>query len=216
MTKQFRERVAYHEAGHAVMSDILSVPLDFVTIKSSEENAGVAVNVGGQPVNDTSDINTAIVCFAGPIAEVEFCGKDSDAIFSWRNDYADIRQRLIVALEESLIQAAAGRTDFSIDYSGFDTAYRSLRAKTKQDALDLVRAHKSAIERVAQALIKYKTLNGKQVRKLVQSTKGSRRRMQSAKERAKGISASISLSVIVRQDEMGRTRFSTRFGRASA
>jgi cell division protease FtsH len=185
INRQLRQRIAYHEAGHAVISHILSVPHKFVTIRHDTKTAGMSVNVGGQPVTDTSDVNNAIVSFAGPIAEVDFCGRDTGSHFSWHNDYKDIRRRLMVTLEDRIEREATRkmldakrkgtgkpRTQDSADYSGVENAYRSLRAKTKREAIDLVREHKAAIRRVAQALLKHEKLTGKQVRELVQSTKG--------------------------------------------
>ena len=140
MNQYLRRRVAYHEAGHAVVAHKLSVPIRFVTIRPDGKNAGTLIKVEGQPVTETSDVNVAMVSFAGPMAEVEFCGKDSGGWFSWRGDFAEIKERLRLSLDTH---------NAYLDNAYYDDAYRSLRAKTKRDALALVQKHKPSIERVA-------------------------------------------------------------------
>jgi ATP-dependent Zn protease len=170
LIKPSRRRTAYHEAGHAVISHVLSVPIEHVTIRPDGETAGRLENVGGQPVTPTSDLHNAMVSFAGPIAEVLFCRKHPTG-FGWGDDYADIRFRLNANLEMRLHY---GELDPNASY---DTVYRSLRAKTKRDALALVQKHKADIDCVAKALLKHDTLTRKQVRQLVQS--GSREKPNS-------------------------------------
>jgi ATP-dependent Zn protease len=174
MNQYLRRRVAYHEAGHAVISLVLSVPLKFVTIRPDGEMAGNAERIGGQLVTDNWDTDNAIVCFAGPIAEVEFCGKDSGGWFSWHSDFQDIRERLLMALEWSHADGRFGPNDNYHDDAWWNNAYRVLRAKTKRDAVAVVRQHKPAIECVAQALLRHETLTSRQVRMLMRSASGKK------------------------------------------
>jgi len=167
LSQRLRQRVAYHEAGHAVISHTLSVPLKFVTIRPDEEDAGIAMRFEGQPVTDTFDENRAIIAFAGSLAEVEFCGRDSNPFSSWHDDFSFIRTSLRARLDVIYMDGNFGANDTHYDNDYFENAYRSLRTKTERDALALVHGHKAAIKCVAQALLKYETLTGDQVRRIL-------------------------------------------------
>jgi ATP-dependent Zn protease len=169
LSQRLRQRVAYHEAGYAVISYTLSVPLKFVTIRPEEENAAIAMRFEGQPVSDTFDENRAIIAFAGLLAEVEFCGRDSNPLSGWHDDLSFIRTSLRARLDVIYMDGNFGTNDNYYDNDYFENAYRSLRTKTERDALALVRKHKTAIKCVAQALLKYETLTSEQVRRLLQT-----------------------------------------------
>jgi hypothetical protein len=58
---------AYHEAGHAVMAWVHSVPIRWATIRATEEHAGC--NRFAEIMDDISDVDFAAILVAGEIAD---------------------------------------------------------------------------------------------------------------------------------------------------
>ena len=169
---QDRKATAYHEAGHAVIARSLGVGVKLATIKPSKDSAGcVFLKYHDALKNEKSNLEKGIIIdFAGPLAELElytdkhnprhpdrFVPRKEIA----RGAHAD-RKQIRTAVPRIVAQRA---NDGNLYAFGFDI--RPMRAKLKREAMRLVREHKSAIERVARALIERETLTGADVALLI-------------------------------------------------
>jgi hypothetical protein len=99
-TRRFRwpdpehERVAIHEAGHAVIATVLRLSVDFVTIHADHECgfSGHCKQHEPRPAEwriDHLEHAEIIMAFAGHLAENELLGYDGD-MFGWHGDIRDV------------------------------------------------------------------------------------------------------------------------------
>jgi ATP-dependent Zn protease len=158
MSISCREKVAIHEAAHAVIARVLTLAAGHVTIKPNYRDRSRGVSITHEPyaclsaweqrgkVRDSDDavyIARIISTMAGAEAEMELLG--SQAI----GDGHD-REQIELMAEE-----------LTGNYS-WDRLEPRLRKMTRM----LVRRHRARIERVAEALLTKIKLSGKQVDKL--------------------------------------------------
>jgi ATP-dependent Zn protease len=156
-TKMQLKQTAYHEAGHAVIERVLTLPSGGVTIKPDyDEGSWGHANVR-KPFNCQ--------------VEWEKRGKARDEKFIW---HAKIIALMAGAEAEAellgLTALGDGGDREDIKYISYELAGANwdqleprLRAMTRQ----LVRRHKALIERLAKALLVKTTLSGEEVDKLV-------------------------------------------------
>jgi hypothetical protein len=166
-----RKATAYHEAGHAVIARIFSMPVKYATIKPTSDSAGhVSINaVAHKMRGKEAQENSIVVDFAGALAELEFFERRA-------------RSEPEAFIPNGAIAAGARGDNKSIKNKGYELVarphkdagflvykpdYRSLRFKLKRRARHLVRKYSTAIERVAEELIAHETLNGKQIDEII-------------------------------------------------
>lgn len=155
------EETAYHEAGHAVMSDILGIPIKSATIipNSGEYLGMVKTSIGFT----AEDIQTVDICdwktqkkieaqimvfMAGQIAEAKYSEKEIQEVIQ------DDR-----ALGEMLFELVRSQEEYQAYYDW-------LYIKTKN--LILCDPNWSLVEAVAKELLKRKRLSGRKIRKVIQ------------------------------------------------
>lgn len=158
-TKKQVKTTAYHEAGHAVIGRVLTLPCGGATIKADYDDGKAGHAITEDPhvcieewskrfrVRDNQEAvwHARIMTYmAGAEAEMELLG--SSAIGDGNDRYQ------IAMMAEEL----SGAVDW-------DKLEPRLRAMTRM----LVRRHRVRIERVAQALLARTTLSAKQLDKLV-------------------------------------------------
>ena len=182
-----RELTAYHEAGHALAQCLLkhADPLHKVSIIPRGPYGGATFSL---PEKDRMTYNrsyieaTLRVCCAGRIAE-EMLGRDVNSGAS-----GDIRQvteyarRMIVdwGMSERLGFVAYGndRQQSMFELPGarefsektaevIDTEIKRIVDAAYLDTRELLGEHREQLEAVAQALLKYETLDGEEVRRVV-------------------------------------------------
>jgi hypothetical protein len=160
MTTSQLERIAYHEAGHAVMAHYLCTGLESVTIDSDHESAGHMLSVD----ENDEDVEAlylaaeeafwqrkAIVMYAGAEAvrhkwPTSRWGRGADNDYRWA----------AIALEK---------------ITGDEQALHALQAYALRAARLNVAQYWLAIEQVAQALLKAGTLDAKGVRAVIHASK---------------------------------------------
>jgi hypothetical protein len=76
---------AYHEAGHAVMAWVHSVPIRWATIRATEEHSGC--NRFDEIMDDIHDVNFAAILVAGEIAERIYSFRE--VRFNWFEESTD-------------------------------------------------------------------------------------------------------------------------------
>jgi hypothetical protein len=158
--KPNKTSTAYHEAGHAVIGRVLTLPCGHATIKPDYSTATAGVSICLRPsacmsewerrgkVRDSHSAWTARIMhsMAGAEAEIELLGTPG------KGDEDD-RHQIALMMEEAHAPADG-------DWDKYEAR---LRAMTRM----LVRRHKVRIKRVAKALLARTTLTAKQLDKLV-------------------------------------------------
>ena len=178
-----KERVAIHEAGHAVIEIVLGGKVDHVTIEPDDPELGGyskrdAVDLANAPGRydegfEVELVNGSLITMAGQVAEVELLGTihpDQTAIddgtpISLRDTVApyDSDNRAILAYGARLAESSSRWATESWDgtVQVIDSAPLWKRCRK------LVREHREAVQRVASALCKKTTLTGAEVEDLV-------------------------------------------------
>jgi hypothetical protein len=152
-----REVTAFHEAGHAVIGSILSLPVRSATIKPTDAYLG-AVQFGRLKPDELSRVvcrNHLIAIFAGPAAEPK---QGITRRTARGSDASDIKT-LVAQLVGT--QATDGRLVY------FRPDHRAERKELRRQAEKLVLKHSDAIARVARALIDCETLTGKEIDEII-------------------------------------------------
>jgi hypothetical protein len=152
----YRNRtVAYHEAGHAVIGRVLTLPCGRATIRADRDSAGHSIcpdiyacihewGRRGKVRSDTAAWHARIIYFmAGAESETELlCVKP--------HGDSDDRYQIELMLEREIAPADLGRIE------------TRLRAMTRV----LVRRHRARIERVASALLTKTRLSAREIDRL--------------------------------------------------
>ena len=158
-----RERIetARHEAGHAVVAEVLEVRVRRVTIRPQFERGALHrshsdVTYGetifyenGKPLPFRSTVEDMIVSYAGELAQGSGDGAGEDR--------------------------EAARRSASWYSFGDARAARALRTYARAAARALVKKHRRAIGRVARALLAKETLSGDEVRRIIRASRRTRR-----------------------------------------
>ena len=184
---QERRITAYHEAGHALLQSLLpdADPLHKVSIIPRGQALGATFNL---PEKDryTMSLRQAsaqlAILLGGRLAEKEFC---DDFTSGASNDIkqATLLSRTMVCdwgMSEKLgpVRYSAdedrsafwpvGGSDLSEQTTQLiDQEVRSFIEQAKQKAHDIILEHRQAIDNICQALLKYETLTGDEVRRLI-------------------------------------------------
>jgi hypothetical protein len=138
-----RRRIAYHEAGHAVLACHFGMPVNSVTLGDSE----------GQVSRESTGVDfvDAVVAYAGLEAECRYMGVDADNVIL-TGQFSDALRAL------GVLSARADRlTDLGLDG---DAALLDEIADATAQARWIVAAEWSGIERVAGALLSEGRLTG--------------------------------------------------------
>ena len=157
-------RVAYHEAGHAVMHILERVPFQFVTITPDEESRGHTLGCppprGLQPDCDTGPrVRSRIES----LVRIELAGQVAEQILRGRKSWNQG--------SEHDLGNAVGLLQYLVDVDDNDTldAYCRLLLLQTRNAL---RENWGIVEAVAAALLAEETLSAREVRRLAQGAPG--------------------------------------------
>jgi hypothetical protein len=154
-----RMRTAYHEAGHAVVGRLLSIPIIYVTIKPSENSVG---HVRHAPLNQNFE-HDVLFSVAGEISEKILLPETLEEKM-WRRK----QRRIGARSDHKEAKTAASNLIGTITHDGQwrivhkDERRRAI-LKLRRKAEQLVLKNKLAIERVASALIEEETLSGQRL-----------------------------------------------------
>jgi ATP-dependent Zn protease len=180
-SEQLKERVAYHEAGHAVMNILLMLPFNMVSIRNIEKKAFQIENGQKVPVIQICtegvtfpekrvksanediiagklDLREAISNMAGPEAEKIFIGGiDEAAQFGAKNDI----QTICVCCRAAISQ---GKSKESLIVS---TMEQSILNGVAMQTNELLKKNWTKVEAVASALNVKRRLSEEDVRQII-------------------------------------------------
>jgi ATP-dependent Zn protease len=155
--KPSREMLAYHEAGHAVVALLVSVPMDDVSIEGTGESLGRVMRAAQGDRHVSSGQLHALVerdieiLHAGACSLDRRFGPGAQKVFGAGNDYSEMR-RLVALLDLDSTQAE----DALIE-----------RARNRTDDMLAHLEHWAAVDAVAAALLERGALSGDEVREIV-------------------------------------------------
>ena len=163
-----RKIVAYHEAGHAIMSEILNRPISRASIQSTTSG------VGGMVMNEESEsqfrtrqdlIDEVMVCYAGRISEkIKFDSITTGA----SNDISQATAILNRYINEFGFDGPSGLVDISIigtvSKSGYtEQQIRKLSISIYDKATSKLRENFYMVEKLAEKLLEVEAMTGKQI-----------------------------------------------------
>jgi ATP-dependent Zn protease len=180
------EKIAYHEAGHAVVARALGVGVVVVTMYPTHLNDGVAGAVTtsaayrSQKAGDGAMAfaaaceDDAIVSLAGPASQVEFF-PNTDCKRAHRGDWSNDWETAQGFLRRVVVVRKEGKV-FQGDYCPDDGDRAQVYALWEQlasRASDMVKANRGAIERVAKALLSRGCMDQDELDALIASEGGA-------------------------------------------
>jgi ATP-dependent Zn protease len=150
-----RAAVAVHEAGHAVVARVLGIPAYDVTIVEGDDLLGAASF--DNPVYDWSREDGSKIKAANNFASAAYAGvaAEREILNSGVTSDSDDHRKA----QDCLAWAGAVKGASFVGDDRFDRHEANLRKK----AAALVHQHRSAIERLASALLERETLSGAEV-----------------------------------------------------
>lgn len=157
--RQSRKSTAYHEAGHAVIGRVLTLPCGMATIKPDhvEETAGLTITAEPYACLHEWEKRGKVPDFPDEVFHARImtymAGAEAEAVLLDRIAVGDADDRKQIAL-------MAEELCYSPPWEKLEPR---LRGMTRM----LVRRHRARVERVVKALLAETTLNGEQLDKLV-------------------------------------------------
>jgi len=183
MSKEDKEIITYHEAGHAVVSIILGVPVAKISIIARGQALGYTLNADEEEkfiCNQEDIIKRIKILYGGYCAEKEFLGKTSNGVVD------DIKRATFLAEHmvkywgmSDIVPAFFGGDDFTMDYfkwsdktrAAIDDAKIVILKKAVEETQNIIREQRSAIERLAIVLFEKETLDEEEIKKIFQLNK---------------------------------------------
>jgi cell division protease FtsH len=184
--KKEREITAYHEAGHTLVQSMIkdADPLHKVSIIPRGPMGGATFAL---PEKDRTIFTKRYcmallqVCFGGRIAEEMFCddissGAQSDIqqatniakqmVLAWgmSDDLGLISYGQDTALKEMIYMMPMEKEYSEKTAEAIDDEVKKITEEARQKARELIEANKDKLERIAQALLKYETLDAEDVK----------------------------------------------------
>ena len=174
--KEDKKIVAYHEAGHAIMSYLLGEPIARASIISNTSG------VGGVVFNEESDTalqtqedyeNRVMILYAGRASEyIKFdkittgASNDIEVATHVLTDYVT---RLGFSDNFGLLNLDVLMESKYVDKSNAFTLIQDRAKELYSKSLSLLEKRYSLVEALASALLEYETLNGNEIKELLES-----------------------------------------------
>jgi cell division protease FtsH len=184
-----RRITAYHEAGHAVLAALLpeTDPPHKVTIIPRGQALGVTMVLPEKESYHTQRrrlLSRLAMMFGGRIAEQEFCGDISAGAYDDIRRATDLARSMVTeyGMSEAIgpinyaerqgsdfLGTEIGRAVFHSEETAqaIDREVRRILEEAYARATEVIRTHRSAVEETTQALLRYETISGAEVLRLV-------------------------------------------------
>lgn len=170
------ERVAYHEAGHAVMSLILNRPISRISIKGMTSGVGGAVfQTDSNSVFQTkADMEEQImIAYSGRVSEEIKYGKEN-VTQGASNDITQATKLLMLYVGKYGFDNETGLIDCDVFSETSFTQNENLLKRVSAISSELysktltaLRNEYNKVEKLAQKILKTKTMSGEEVKKLL-------------------------------------------------
>src|SRR6266480_2674497 len=178
VTEKERRILAYHEAGHAVMSHLTGdlLPVHKVTIVSRGQALGYTLNMPSEEryLHTTEEFEDLLkVYLAGRAAEEVVFGRITNGAANDLEKATELTRSMV--FEYGMSDAAASRTMRADNYALSEETKRvrdaeqaRLTDEAFQEALRLLQKHRAALDRIALALLEKETLDKDELAALMQ------------------------------------------------
>jgi hypothetical protein len=168
--------IAHHEAGHAVITRVVGLGVDFATLHPGEDyRAGVHSQSASYLARDADPETRAIameqdarVCLAGPYAQERYQPRSpsDDIPEEWSGDIEEAKNYIANAILAR--RGGAVLTPEGYVLSDDETAQVQLRWKQLSiEVSTMVKDNWPGIKRVAAALVRHKQLTGDRIDRLI-------------------------------------------------
>src|SRR5436309_892499 len=169
VTEKERRILAYHEAGHAVMSHLAGdlVPVHKVTIVSRGQALGYTLNLPSEEryLHTTEEFEDLLkVYLAGRAAEEVVFGRITNGAANDLEKATELSRAMV--FDYGMSNAASSRTMRADNYALSEETKRvrdaeqaRLTDEAFQEALRLLQKHRAALDRIALALLEKETLD---------------------------------------------------------
>jgi len=162
--------VAYHEAGHAVMTYLCNEPITRATIQGITSGVGGAVFGGDKDTNFTTDAemrNQVMIAYAGRISEeIKFKSITTGA----RNDITQATNIMMQYVQRFGFDKEFGLLDMQvlneqnlINNNDITSRLSEMSKRLHKEGYDLLKSNYAKVERLAQKLLEVETLSGDEI-----------------------------------------------------
>jgi cell division protease FtsH len=177
MTEKERRILAYHEAGHAVMSHLTGdlLPVHKVTIVSRGQALGYTLNLPSEEryLHTTEEFQDLLkVYLAGRAAEQIVFGRVTNGAANDLEKATEVARAMV--FEYGMSKASAARTMRADNYALSEETKRlrdqeqaRLTDEAYADAMRLLQKHRAVLDRIARALLEKETLDKDELGELV-------------------------------------------------
>jgi len=180
MTEKERRILAYHEAGHAVMSHLTGdlLPVHKVTIVSRGQALGYTLNLPTEEryLHTAEEFEDLLkVYLAGRAAEQIVFGRVTNGAANDLEKATEVARAMV--FEYGMSNATASRTMRADNYALSEETKRlrdqeqaRLTDEAYEEAIRLLEKHRAVLDRIAKALLEKETLDKDELGKLVAGT----------------------------------------------
>src|SRR5690242_17882828 len=177
MTEKERRILAFHEAGHAVMSHLTGdlLPVHKVTIVSRGQALGYTLNLPSEEryLHTTEEFEDLLkVYLAGRAAEQIVFGRVTNGAANDLEKATDVARAMV--FEYGMSGASASRTMRADNYALSEETKRlrdseqaRLTDEAYAEAMRLLQKHRPVLDRIARALLEKETLDKEELRELI-------------------------------------------------
>jgi cell division protease FtsH len=169
-----RHIIAYHEAGHAVMSWLLHEPIARASIQSTISGVGGAVFNEDKDtlfMTDMDMMNRIMIAYAGRVSEdIKFKNVTTGA----SNDITQATEIMLQYIEKYGFDREFGLLDISIltkehlvNSDAVTEKMRTMSLKLYDETYDILNRHYAKVEVLAQKLLEVETLSGSEIEELI-------------------------------------------------
>jgi len=185
VTEKERRILAYHEAGHAVMSHLTGglLPVHKVTIVSRGQALGYTLNLPNEEryLHTTEEFEDLLkVYLAGRAAEQVVFGRITNGAANDLEKATELSRAMV--FDYGMSNAAASRTMRADNYALSEETKRTrdeeqarLTDEAFAEALRFLQKHRAALDRVALALLEKETLDKEEVNQLLEGVEAESR-----------------------------------------
>jgi len=166
LSEEVRERIAYHESGHALLGQLLQLPLEDKYIVSEEELSDTLVTLFGGRAAEELVFNELTTGAYDDLKKATELAKRMVVEYGMSIKLGPIslaRERVDVFLGEEIVKSNEHSEELS---SLVDEEIRSLISRSYERAKHILKEHRSILDRLAHELLEREVLAGDELERL--------------------------------------------------